>query len=58
MELRSSVSTMDLSCVHRGRGRGEGWDRGEGEGEREQVTVGMPGVIMCTCESHSRWPLG
>ena len=38
MELRSSVSTMDLSCVHRGGGRGEG--RGEGEGGREQVTVG------------------
>ena len=30
MELRSSVSTMDLSCVHRGRGGG---DRGE-EGEK------------------------
>ena len=42
MELRSSVSTMDLSCVHRGRGRGEGegCDRGEGGGGREQVIVG------------------
>ena len=40
MELRSSVSTMDLSCVHRGRERGRGGTEGRGRGGREQVTVG------------------
>ena len=54
--------------MHRGRGRGRGgteWGGGGGGveqrgGGREQMTVqgSMPGVIMCTCESHSCLPLG